>query len=136
MKNLHQIIGIILCSICGILVSLLWFTGMPYKEILKCNNGNCSVERLYLLNFKNYTYYANSKDLYIRRLPRIKYWKHSYQICDNTDLLDSLFVNTFLIKNDAQKILDTIRTNTNVHIIKYMTGYKIVNRSGFSKTIK
>ena len=136
MKNLHQIIGIILCSICGILVSLLWFTGKPYKEILKCNNGNCSVERLYLLNFKNYTYYANSKDLYIRQVYNVKCVKYRYKICDNTDLLDSLFVNTFLIKNDAQKILDTIRANTNVHIIKYMTGYKIVNKSGINPTTK
>ena len=122
MKKLTSFL-FLLCFILSLL--LLFF--QPYKEILICNQADCSVKRYYIFKYKNYTYYVSRNDIYYskRYAPKTGVF---YHIDDRSNPFDSVFINGFKFKSDAQKITNTLKSNNiNIKITKYWIGYKIEN---------
>ena len=121
MKNLKQNIGIILIfmTIAAIIIFL------PYKEILKCNEENCSIGQCYILKNKNNSYIFNRND---ELLP---VYHSSGGKLGSTRIINLsnnkyIFENDFLSHQGAENIINVIKNRTSdIKITKYWFGYKI-----------
>ena len=101
----------------GVLLSLC----LPYKEVLTCNNLDCSVSRYYLIfNNKRYNeYYFKRKDLIIVNVHCSGRGGCSADIINKSDNDYCIFENPYNWSWRAKKILDNIKGNKNIKITKY-----------------
>ena len=104
------------------------FTFFPYKEVLKCHQNECSVERYYLIRQNEfYTFNRNDNITPVIHCNNDNYCRRKYVSIENHSDFDCwIFENSFSTVSDYQKIINVIKNNNqNIEITRYKIGYKI-----------